>query len=385
MRYTIAARIADTDGHASGFDYLRLGLALAIVCLHSAITSYGKIYDVAIFESWARPFVRMILPAFFALSGFLVAGSLMRTHSLITFLWYRAVRIYPALIVECLLSAFILGPVVTRYNLTDYFTDPLFAQYMLNITGHVHFLLPGVFNDNPLPDIVNGQLWTIPFELYCYITLALVALLGLKRHRILAPIFTVLVTVAYLAATMYRHNGEIVYVASAINGALLVATFLAGVGMYLYRDVLPWGRVPMLLSGALSMACLAYIPNGDFFAPIPVAYFTVCVGLTNPSRRVLAGADYSYGIFLYGFVIQQTLMFLLPSWRHWALNILLSVPAAFIIAAASWHLVEKPAQNLRGKIKPVEEAWLRWRASKALPAALAVSKEPQLVTTKETE
>ncbi|MBB5373942.1 hypothetical protein [Acidocella aromatica] len=73
-------------------------------------------------------------------------------------------RIYPALIIESLLSAFILDPLVTRQPLLAYFTAPEFFRYMLNILGDVHFSLPGVFVHNPLPDVVNFQLFTIPFE-----------------------------------------------------------------------------------------------------------------------------------------------------------------------------------------------------------------------------
>jgi peptidoglycan/LPS O-acetylase OafA/YrhL len=68
---------------------------------------------------------------------------------------------------------------------------------MWNIVGHVHFALPGVFANNPLPSIVNGQLWTIPFELYCYITLAAVTFIGLKRSRKIGPLAIVGLTLVY--------------------------------------------------------------------------------------------------------------------------------------------------------------------------------------------
>jgi peptidoglycan/LPS O-acetylase OafA/YrhL len=117
--YSIDKRIRVTDGRSSGFDYMRLMLALAIVCLHSGITTYGIDVDRAIFANLFRPLIRYILPGFFALSGFLVAGSLIRCKTLFRFLGLRALRIYPALIVEVILSAFILGPIVTTAPLSD--------------------------------------------------------------------------------------------------------------------------------------------------------------------------------------------------------------------------------------------------------------------------
>jgi peptidoglycan/LPS O-acetylase OafA/YrhL len=368
---TVAARIQETGGHASGFDYLRLCLALSIVCLHSGITSYGMSADVAIFQSDARPLVRMILPAFFALSGFLVAGSLERSRSLFMFLGLRVVRIYPALAVEVLLSAFILGPLLTTVPLDRYFTSHEFVLYLCNVVGDIHYYLPGMFGANPLPNIVNGQLWTIPFELGCYIVLAAVTLLGLKRWRILGPVFVVLVTLAYLAVTLVRHGGEIVPVPGAINGALLIATFLAGVSIYLYRDKVPFTFSTGLFSGILAAACLGYFPCGDFFAPIPIAYFTVWLGLMNPSRKWLRGADYSYGIFLYGFSIQQAIVCLIPAAVYWPVNLSCTVPVVVLAAAFSWHIVEKPAQKFRNVLKIWETNLLAWR----LPALVAQRQE----------
>ncbi|MDD2875833.1 MAG: acyltransferase [Acidiphilium sp.] len=358
---TIAQRITRTGGHASGFDYMRVCLSLSIVTLHSAITSYGLAADQAIFESPARPIVRMILPAFFALSGFLVAGSLERSKTLFMFLGLRVLRIYPALAVEVLLSAFILGPLLTTLPLHTYFSDPQYFLYLRNVLGDVHFYLPGMFEHNPLPNIVNGQLWTIPFELGCYITLAGIALLGVKRHRILGPIFVVLVTFTYLLVTLYRHHGVIVPVPGAINGALLIATFLSGVSIYMYRDVLPFTPTSGLISGVLSVALLGFVPSGDFLAPVPAAYFTVYLGLMNPSRRFLFGGDYSYGIFLYGFAIQQTIVYAVPYGDFWPVNILLSIPTVILFAAVSWHFVEKPAQRLRSVLKIGEGKILSWR------------------------
>lgn len=353
---SIATRIEETGGHASGFDYMRLFLSLSIVSLHSGIICYGLKADQAIFMSAARPLVRFVLPAFFALSGFLVSGSLERSKTLGMFLGLRVLRIYPALAVEVLLSAIILGPMITTVALQDYFSDPKFFLYLRNVVGDVHFYLPGVFAGNPEPDIVNGQLWTIPFELGCYIVLAGLAILGLKRQRWVAPCGVIVITIAYLLTTLLRHHWTIVFVPGAINGALLIATFLSGVTIYFYRDVLPWSFATFAIAAITAAVFLGFLPYGDFFAPVPVAYATVYLGLLNPNRRMLRGADYSYGIFLYGFTVQQAIWFAFPFAREWLINMLISVPAVVLVAALSWYCVERPAQGLRFVLKRLE-AW----------------------------
>jgi peptidoglycan/LPS O-acetylase OafA/YrhL len=62
--------------------------------------------------------------------------------------------------------------------------------------------------------------------------------------------------------------------------------------------------------------------------------------------------DYSYGMYLYAFPIQQTLTHLMPDHRHWWLNILIAVPTTFAFSYLSWHLIEKHAMKLKNYTKP---------------------------------
>lgn len=177
MPASLDERLRATNGRPSGFDYLRLGLAISVVLDHSVVMTYAS-GDTDLYASPLRPFLRAVVPMFFALSGFLVAGSLERSKTLLTFLGLRVIRIYPALAAEVLLSAFLIGSAVTTLPFADYFRDPLFLSYLLNVFGDIHYFLPGVFANNPRPDVVNMQLWTVPFELLCYVTLTALVVAG---------------------------------------------------------------------------------------------------------------------------------------------------------------------------------------------------------------
>jgi len=282
------------------------------------------------------------------------------------FIGLRAIRIYPALSVEVLLSAFILGPILTSYPLADYFSDKVFWSYLWNAIGHIHYALPGVFEHNPEALTINRQLWTVPYELYCYVIILVLAIAGIVRYRVLGPAATALLIVAYTAARYFRHDG-LPFVEGPMPGPLLVASFLAGISVYLYRDKLPWSAPIFALCAVLSLVLLGTAPFGDYLAPLPVAYITAYLGLMNPRRVLfLRGADYSYGIFLYGFVIQQTLVSLWPGVLPWYLNIALAVPLATLMAAASWHFIEKPALGLRKPLQKLEDRYLARRSRKAV-------------------
>ena len=77
---TILTEQQKAEGLTTGFDYLRLGLSVAVLVWHSILLTAGP---AAYSGLWSEPFrfiPAAILPMFFALSGFLVTGSLMRTN-----------------------------------------------------------------------------------------------------------------------------------------------------------------------------------------------------------------------------------------------------------------------------------------------------------------
>lgn len=357
-RVTIQARLASVGGRPSGFEYLRLALAVAVVVWHSVVAAYGVGMDDAAWRSPAGPLARLILPLFFALSGFLVAGSLERSRTLITFLGLRVLRIYPALGVECLMSALLIGPTLTSLPLKVYFNDSRFRSYLLNVFGDVHFRLPGLFASNPFPDIVNAQLWTVPYELGCYALLAGLAVLGLVKHRWIGPLSIVVALAAFAIRKTFEVGG--LTNGNHVFGPLLLISFVSGVTLYMYRDkVFSDFRLAATAGVLLYLSSLAAasptLSGLSLFIPPLAAYCVVYLGLLDPPKLFfLAGADYSYGIFLYGFVVQQCVALLCPWTRQWYLNVLVALPVATAFAAISWRFVERPALNLRPRLNQIE-------------------------------
>ncbi len=124
---TLAEKLDLTGGRPAGFDYMRVMLALGVVVWHTVVLTYGYDYQNQV---WDNPYyysiLIWILPAFFTLSGFLVAGSLERCKTIAGFLYLRIIRIFPALIVEITLSALVLGPAMTSLPLANIFRTHYF-------------------------------------------------------------------------------------------------------------------------------------------------------------------------------------------------------------------------------------------------------------------
>ncbi|MCC8401287.1 acyltransferase [Paraburkholderia sp. MMS20-SJTN17] len=369
---TLGSRLADAKNRPSGFDYMRLVLAVLVVASHTINVCYGHAFTLAVWSGPARAPLALILPMFFALSGFLVAGSFERCRTIVSFCGLRVLRLLPALAVDTLIAALLIGPYFTTLPLHQYFTDPQFRAYFLNMLGDVHYALPGMFASNPWPDAINQQLWTLPFELACYVALTIASYAGMAQrpHLLLG---------ASIAANVVLvvHGLRPGSVAVTVHGPMLVLCFFYGVCAYQFRDRIVWSARLCVLSGVVALICLS-VHGGDYFAALPATYLTVFLGLTQPRRhRFVASGDYSYGIFLYGFPIQQTVAAMLgPAALTWYVHFPISLALTLLFAMMSWHGVEKRALKLRGLLNRIEDGALRIAAAvpggRYLVPALAV-------------
>jgi peptidoglycan/LPS O-acetylase OafA/YrhL len=357
---TIGSKLDETKGIGPGFDFLRIFLAVSVLATHSVLITQG---NNDFFES--EPYTLLywvVLPLFFALSGFLITGSAMRLK-LKDFLLNRGMRIVPALAVDICIAALIIGPIFTTLSLPQYFTRYEFYAYFANITGIIHYVLPGVFESNPFPATVNGSLWTVPFEIGCYIIMSTFIISGvLNRKRVALAVSAA--TTAYIAVT-YSPQFHVLDLFGdrlhtlldhffAGRGNFLYSYFMAGSMFYLYRYRIPYHPGWLLLCVVIFMATaygvFDFLPSlTQKLCLIPIIiYIMVYVGLAKvPPVPLYHRGDYSYGVYLYGYPIQQAIVTLDPSVTSPVLHFAISLPLVTLVAMVSWHCIEKPILRLR--------------------------------------
>jgi peptidoglycan/LPS O-acetylase OafA/YrhL len=392
LRYRGATfkKILDENGGAGmGFDVLRLALATLILLVHSSwIVGTGGVTtsilnfifhinpetvpglaratmtvkhaaitggnpNVHQLTGLGRPITLSYLPMFFALSGFLVTASALRTRRLIPFLGLRVLRLLPALFVEVTLSAIILGAIFTKLPLSQYYASPMFWSYFLNIVGDIHFFLPEVFTKNNT-DIVNSNLWTLPWELQCYIVMSVMIVTGVVFRRNVLGILFVVATAALIYTSLV--DGFQV-VPAQVEGPTLVYYFVVGVLTFLWRDKLVFHEGFLLASAGICYF-LMMSPKMVFIYPVLLTYITVFIGLFPfPRFSLIKSGDYSYGIYLYGFPVTQALFAgsLLMGFSLRG-NLAVFAPLAVLVTAAfaalSWHGIEKHCLKLKRYIAP---------------------------------
>jgi peptidoglycan/LPS O-acetylase OafA/YrhL len=290
---TVQDVIDSHSGVAPGFGFLRHALAVVIILYHTYNITFGRDANPGyakgeLIANWSdlgatqfaievlRPGLFALVGAFFALSGFLVAGSALRTKSVRVFLSFRVLRILPALLTEVTLSALVLGPIVTVHSLSQYFSGSEFYHYFGNILGIVRYTLPGVFVDNPRANFVNANLWTLPAEFYCYLVLAALMGVGVFFQRRLYNWAFLLGTVALLAlpplfglSPRADNTHYSVY--------YIVYLFFVGALFYLYAHSIPV-RCGMFAISGLGYYVLTLVGGFDLLAGFLLVYCVVYLG-----------------------------------------------------------------------------------------------------------
>jgi peptidoglycan/LPS O-acetylase OafA/YrhL len=324
--------------HRNNLDAVRLAAAFMVLVGHSyALKGLPEHH----FLSWL-PLGSTGVYIFFSISGYLVVASWRQDSHPLRFLARRALRIFPGLTVCILLSAFVLGPALTALPLAAYFRDSLTTLYLWNIALYPVFPLPGIFQQNVLAGVVNGSLWTLPVEFLMYLGVCAVGLLRGNRWVFLA------LAVASMGSSLgWAHSATtpIVFYASDLRQVVLCgAYFWMGAVFHefdIVRHISPTGT----LVAAIVMLCLepwTELLRAAAWLLLPAIVLSFGLTRSPALARMTSRGDYSYGLYIYAFPVQQTVAALWPQLPIGPYIVLVS-GIVMVLAALSWHWVERPA------------------------------------------
>lgn len=304
--------------HVPKNNFHALRYLLAVMVLYSHSFGLLALPEPGLF---AFTFGALAVKCFFALSGYLIALSCMRTSKLSFYAWNRAIRILPALLIAMLLSHYV----------------------------GVYF---SFFVSNPVPYIVNGPVWTLTWEILCYCLCGLLWWLGMlsvstlgaivatswvifiispgvsEASIVVAPLVLLFFSGAYIALNKKIFDLSIagpvffallVWICIDTNGAVI--TWFFKYIPFLYGPAFPIQKYQLLIF-------LFSLP----FALLWLAYNKITIPLRN---------DYSYGMYILGWPVQQVVVATLSPTP--ILLFVISLAATHCLAMLSWHMIEKRA------------------------------------------
>ncbi len=287
----------------------------------------------------------LAVAAFFIISGFLVSASYEDSPGIFQYLLKRAFRIFPALFAVVVFSAFILGPLVTSLPLQEYLTDAGTWQYVKTVFLYpVYWELPGVFEQNLYGNSVNGSLWTIPYQFGLYLMLGIVGFLRLNKYRRVSFSMLCAFIFAYLMRDDLFSNITQLFGMPLRDWLYLGMYFTAGMTAYSYRDSIKLDRQGAMVSLSLMLfawCAKEYFVSTAIFGTYLILYLGYC------TKHVKFPMDkLSFGIYLYGFPIQQMFTHLFGGSMDPYLNMILSIPIVLLLAYVSNRFVESPIAKL---------------------------------------
>lgn len=298
---------------------------------------------------------------FFALSGFLITGILLRERargslSLGRFYAKRALRLVPAAIV--LIAAFTLVALVTDPSQRD--------ERLISALGAV------TYSYNILAEIRSmtglGHMWSLALEEQFYL-LWPAALLACLRHR--NGLRLALVVIVSLAAVMTAwrlgmvitgHSWTRVAFGPERADSLLIGS---GAAILVHQGRLWISRIPRWVPWVTGVLLLVATATADITAPAQHVWLpemvAVAASLTmlrlvtnrDASTRFLGGATLvwlgrlSYSLYLWHYPIMQTVFDKRGASAPW---ILAAIVASLIAACLSYYVVERPFLRIKERL-----------------------------------
>jgi len=338
-----ARTTASAAGRDNNFNLIRAAAATAVLISHAFPIARGKGTVEPLEAMLGLKLGTLAVYVFFGISGFFIAKSFSDRGSDAYYISSRALRIYPAYAVVLLFAALIIGPIFSGDGILSYLKAHDVREYFLSglTIKYVKYEIHGVFENNPYPRAVNGPVWTLYYEAFCYLAVFVAGRCGLLQRRTF-PLLVLPYAFWYLT---HRH---LIWTPSILGQyAELTLPFVIGAGLHIYRAPArslwaPFAIAVLLYSWALKAG------YGREAAAIAGPVGAIWLGfLRIPSLKGYNRlGDYSYGIYLYGWPLEQAVVASWPAAEPIQV-IAIALPASVLCAVLSWRFVEAPALQLR--------------------------------------
>jgi peptidoglycan/LPS O-acetylase OafA/YrhL len=344
--------------NAEGPEDLRAGNSYDFVrfCAASAVL-FSHHFDLAGFPEPVVPgyggdFGELGVEIFFCLSGFLICLSLQRSRNWVRFAAARILRIFPNLLFVLVVTSAVT--LVWYDNLANLETHlDYVGENLLMFVKGVTQVIPDVFEDTLRPQ-TNEPLWTLPYEVWLYVLLALIFLMRGPLVDACIAVAAVLVSIGWCAEDI---TGEfMIGPLEAFELFRLGSFFLSGAVLAMLWPHAKQHATAIGIAGLFGVFLFCnLLPIDTILTSLSFAAAVVGLGSSRAMAWFAKGGDASYGVYLFAWPVQQFALLLIGSF--W-----LSMLAAFVVTVAlgygTWHAFEKRAMGYADRIGRIA-----WRTS----------------------
>ena len=329
-----------SDGHDNFFTPLRFIFAFMVLIGHAFIIGTRDVLaEPQVFHHYTFSYLAVNL--FFIASGFLVTKSMLYRGDMAEFSSARILRIFPALAAHVFFVILIIGPLVTNMPIREFLTHPDVLSQPFKVLSFykTEMELPGTFENNN-ETLASATLWTLRYEVLAYIGTGIAFALGLMRKKWMVLAQFVIFAVAWFSAQSLG-----VFEALPATGKNLLrfgVCYTLGAAIFAYRE-----KIRFHILGVVAITIAASLTNGtaifEVMTAIMLAYFIFWAAYIKLPKlnHLQSVSDISYGIYIYHWVIMQTINHYFPSIDPWQL-IAFAAPLTILISMASWRWIEKP-------------------------------------------
>lgn len=345
---TVISDFASADKNSFGL--VRLLAAVCVVVSHSYLIAQGVNGLQPLEALTGYTLGAHAVHVFFTVSGLLVAASFERRPSLMAFGAARFFRIYPGLLMSTTLVFLFFASFVSTSSWSEILAASGFSYFvktLVMLAGSAS--IPGVFAAAPNPGEVNVPIWTLKYEVACYISLGLVmrAVLSTKRVTPLQACAAILLLsgawmmrgVAYNDAGFFDHIARFSF------------AFWSGVAAWHSRD-----KIPIRYDALTALLALVVI-SVYFHLPVLPHFLIISTGYAalmfsryrfGPASTFTNRNDMSYGTYILGWPVEQTILLYNPGMPPLVLalyTLIIVLPLAYL----SWRYVEKPTLTIKDR------------------------------------
>ncbi|MEH1805166.1 acyltransferase family protein [Nostoc sp.] len=342
------------DPKSNNFSFLRFALASLVVFSHCH--TLGGFGSEELFGNPQETYGGFAVISFFILSGFLINRSYTTTSSVWRFLWHRILRIFPGYWACLLVTVLIFAPLIYLFengHLNGYFQtqiDNPLRYLSVNLWLEIkQYGIANLFVKNiPYPKAFNGSLWTLVYEFKFYLFVAILGVLGIFNFykKIILYLFLFLWLIFAFNIAVPGIASKIIPYFSDIYLLKLLIYFLAGCLYFLYKEKIVFNNMFFLLS--IILIVVSFHHNYyNLVAPFALPYILFWLAFKLPFISFDKYGDFSYGLYIYAFPVQQMLAFLGLHKRGFIVYFLVCILVAIILSILSYKFIEKPALKLK--------------------------------------